>query len=326
MILLCAAGHQAQQSSSVNTDEKKAQEVLHDKTYSFADLLNKDSGAIANSKRIFALTTDAEHKQRIASILMSLGIKDRIYFDYLRAAASDALASPVPWPSDNDISLTKAEVPVIKLLWAFRGSATVQQLADAPENETRLSRNSISATITALEAKGYVKHLKEGETDTYQSLVGIYEPPPGTTTNTVQAYSFNPAFIAWCKEHPEKPWDQWYREAVYPDPDPWYYFAAAGDPRSYDLLLQGLHSRNVGIAMLAAKGLAKLQDPRAIDEIIAVSRHASFGAGPFIAEYLLYFHDLQAQAAADELIPDKHRLQIARNSAEKKGVRGLFPW
>jgi hypothetical protein len=60
------------------------------------------------------------------------------------------------------------------------------------------------------------------------------------------------------------------RVEFYEMPISWYYFAAAGDPRPYDLLVKGLHFQNLAIAAMAAQGLAKLQDPRAINELIVV--------------------------------------------------------
>ena len=46
----------------------------------------------------------------------------------------------------------------------------------------------------------------------------------------------NPEFLKWCASHKLDPSDT-YEAAYYEVPRPWYFLAAAGDPRAYDLLL-----------------------------------------------------------------------------------------
>ncbi len=163
-----------------------------------------------------------------------------------------------------------------------------------------------------------------------------------------------PEYAAWCKKHevdPNDPKHVAYRasdpkflewamerhlnlnntryEAYYEIPLAWYDLAAARDPRAYDLLVQGLHSHNLMIAAVAAKGLAKLQDPRSIKELIATGRRVPGEARVGIMEALLYFDDSKAQAAAEELsdvLNDKHHFELIRENAKKQGVKGLFPY
>lgn len=83
------------------------------------------------------------------------------------------------------------------------------------------------------------------------------------------------------------------------------------------------------IAATAAKGLARLQDPRAIDELIATGRRVPGEARYGIAEALLYFSDPRAQAAAEEfaaVVEDKKVVEFMRAQAKAKGVKGLFPY
>jgi len=117
--------------------------------------------------------------------------------------------------------------------------------------------------------------------------------------------------------------------AYYEIPLPWYDLAAARDPRSYDLLVQGLHSHNFMIAAAAAKGLARLQDPRAIEELIMTGRRVPGEARAGIVEALLYFNDPKAQAGAEQLsdiLDNKHLFDIMRENAKKQGVKRLFPY
>jgi hypothetical protein len=234
-----------------NNNEEKAQKSLNDKTYSFQDLLNKNPAAIASSKEIFALTSDTATKQRMASILLSIGVKDEVYFEYLTNEAKKALAHDhdMPWPRLYDKQ----------------------------------------------------KHAK----------------------------ALNPALNEWCKTHNVGFWDMNDVES-YEIPIAWYYLAAAGDPRAYDLLTEGLHSQNLMIVANAAKGLAKIQDSRAIDELIAAGRQVPAEAGIAIVQSLMYFADPRAQVAAEELLPEKEKkmntLELFRSDMKKNGMRALFEW
>ena len=238
-----------ERASRTTNDEEMAHELINDKRYSFQDLLNKSPGAIANSETVFALTKETQRKQRIASILLSIGVKDRVYFDYLTDEARKALAHDhdMPWPL----------------------------------------------------------------------LYGNDWEPKGA----------NPAMNEWCEKHNLPFWDM-YRVSYYEITGAWYFLAAAGDPRTYDLLVKGLHSPNPMIAAMAAHGLAKLQDPRAIEELIATGRKVPVEARGGIAEALLFFPDPKAQAAANEILPDKEKnlLEVWRRDIKARGLKVLFPW
>jgi predicted transcriptional regulator len=62
----------------------------------------------------------------------------------------------------------------MQVLWQ-RGSATVQQLLDALPKKPALAYNSILTTVRILEAKGYVRHVKDGRAHIYMPLVGQRE-------------------------------------------------------------------------------------------------------------------------------------------------------
>ncbi len=236
---------------TTNNEEKAQTSVNNKKSYSFQDLLNKNPEGVADAKELFALTDDTVMKQRMASILLSIGVKDQAYYEYLTNEAEKALAH------DHDMPR-----PV---LYDEQGLKT----------------------------------------------------------------ALNPALNEWCKTHGVGFWDM-EKVEYYEIPVAWYYLAAAGDARTYDLLLKGLHSQNVMIATWAAKGLAKLQDPRAIDELISTGRHAPAEAGIAIAQSLIYFADPKAQAAAEELMPEpdkkKNMVEVFRSEMKKNGLRALFDW
>lgn len=137
--------------------------------------------------------------------------------------------------------------------------------------------------------------------------------------------SLNPEFLKWCEKHNVDPADA-FHAAYYEIPVPWYHLAAAGDPRTYGLLIKGLRSPNPMIVTCASHGLARLQDPRAIDEIILASYRAPLEARYAIAESLLYFPNEKAQQAADEIIVDKKSLSELKKQIQAKGIKWLFSY
>jgi hypothetical protein len=266
-----------QQPATAGRSESQTKERKSDQAgeHTFDDLLNRDPGAIANEKRYFVRVQDPKLKQRAASILLSLGVRDRIYFDYLVAAAKKAFADETPWPTlyDEDGNMnTRATHPVFAEWIRKQG----------------LDPNDLQFTAVR---------------------------------------EYNPAFLEWCKKKNLEPNHAQY-EAYYVTPEPWYNLAAAGDPRAYDLLIQGLHSHNLMIVVDAANGLAKLQDSRAIPELITMGRQLPGEARYGIGESLLYFSDTKAQASADEFITsiNKEMLEPLRQYIKEKGFKLLFQW
>jgi HEAT repeat protein len=268
----------SQETSRPKSNDEKVDELtrLINSKYTFEDLLNGNPEAVAIDEQVFALTSDPKVKRRIASILLSIGVKDRAYLDYLSRAAEEALSNEMPWPGLYD------------------EHGRLNQKADNP---------------------AFVEWCKKHGLDPSDEKLRAYR-------------AANPVFLEWCIEHKLSAQDQRAR-AYYEIPVPWYDLAAARDPRAYDLLIRGLHSRNLMIAATAAKGLARLQDPKAIDELIATGRRVPGEARGGIAQALLYFPDPKAQAAADELSDvweDRKIWDMLRQEARSKGVKALFDY
>jgi len=74
-------------------------------------------------------------------------------------------------PPRRSATLTEAELRIMDVLWS-RGSGTVQQVLDALRTKPALAYNSVLTTIRVLEAKGYVRHVKEGRVHVYLPMVG----------------------------------------------------------------------------------------------------------------------------------------------------------
>lgn len=277
-IAVCAFAMQvAKTQTHKKTNDERAQELiaLENKKYTFEDFLNGKPEVVANEEEIFKLTSDPKIKRRIASILITLGVKDAVYFNYLAAEARKGLNNDMPWPSAYD------------------------------------EHGRLNQKITP----EFTEWCKRQGIDPADHKYASYR-------------AADPVFLDWAMKRHLNLNDARY-EAYYEIPEGWSDLAAARDPRAYDLLIQGLHSHNLMIVADAAKGLARLQDSRAVDELITTGRRVPGEARAGIAEALLYFNDPKAQAAAEELsdvLDNKHLFELMRENAKKQGVKGLFPY
>ena len=77
-------------------------------------------------------------------------------------------------PPKRSITLTKAELRLMKILWD-RGESTVAEMVAAISAEEALAYTSVLTTIRILETKGYVSHRQEGRAFLYSSCVGEIE-------------------------------------------------------------------------------------------------------------------------------------------------------
>ena len=77
-------------------------------------------------------------------------------------------------PPKKSITLTEAELRLMKILWR-RGESAVGDLVSAiPDGET-LAYNSVLTTIRILEQKGYVQHRQEGRAFIYRACIAEQE-------------------------------------------------------------------------------------------------------------------------------------------------------
>src|ERR1700679_1040110 len=77
-------------------------------------------------------------------------------------------------PPKKSITLTEAELRLMKILWQ-RGESVVSDLVAAmPDGET-LAYNSVLTTVRILEQKGYVDHRQEGRAFVYRPCIAEQE-------------------------------------------------------------------------------------------------------------------------------------------------------
>jgi len=93
-------------------------------------------------------------------------------------------------PPRKSITLTEAELRLMKLLWS-RGESVVGDLVAAmPEGET-LAYNSVLTTIRILERKGYVRHRQEGRAFVYSPCVEEHEASKSEIRHMMQRFFGN---------------------------------------------------------------------------------------------------------------------------------------
>lgn len=77
-------------------------------------------------------------------------------------------------PPRKSITLTEAELRLMKILWR-RGESAVSDLVAAMPDGEPLAYNSVLTTIRILEQKGYVEHRQEGRAFIYRPCVAEEE-------------------------------------------------------------------------------------------------------------------------------------------------------
>ena len=77
-------------------------------------------------------------------------------------------------PPKKSITLTEAELRLMKILWR-RGESAVGDLVAAMPDGEALAYNSVLTTIRILEQKGYVTHRQEGRAFIYSPCVEEHE-------------------------------------------------------------------------------------------------------------------------------------------------------
>ncbi len=125
-----------------------------------------------------------------------------------------------------------------------------------------------------------------------------------------------PALKSWALSH-KMSVSKVMENTVYTWPGMMLSLGGTGDARAIPILRRGLESKNIFMAMAAAKGLAELQDEGAIPDIIALCQQAPHDAVIAIADNLVYFKNSRlAQAAAEMYLP-ADQLKLTRERVQQ---------
>src|ERR1700722_10332710 len=93
-------------------------------------------------------------------------------------------------PPKKSITLTEAELRLMRLLWE-RGESGVGELVAAMPEGNALAYNSVLTTIRVLEQKGYVRHRQEGRAFVYIPCVAEHEAGRSEVRHMMQRFFGN---------------------------------------------------------------------------------------------------------------------------------------
>jgi predicted transcriptional regulator len=93
-------------------------------------------------------------------------------------------------PPKRSITLTQAELRLMKVLWS-RGESTVSEMVAAISDDGELAYNSVLTTVRILETKGYVSHRQEGRAFLYGSCIGEVEASRSEVRHMLQRFFGN---------------------------------------------------------------------------------------------------------------------------------------
>jgi predicted transcriptional regulator len=93
-------------------------------------------------------------------------------------------------PPKRSITLTEAELRLMKVLWA-RGESAVAELLAAISDETPLAYTSVLTTIRVLEKKGYVRHRQEGRAFLYSPCIAEFDAGRSEVRHVLQRFFGN---------------------------------------------------------------------------------------------------------------------------------------
>jgi hypothetical protein len=127
-------------------------------------------------------------------------------------------------------------------------------------------------------------------------------------------------FLLWAEQHKIDP-DVAAYEAYYNDVHDISRLARTHDSRGYDILIEALNSPNYTIVAQAAKGLAGIGDKRAIEHIRSAAVKAPHDMKLLIMHALLYFDDIEAQNAINEIMAGDKNLDPVLLETFKQGAQ-----
>jgi predicted transcriptional regulator len=93
-------------------------------------------------------------------------------------------------PPRKSITLTEAELRLMKMLWS-RGESAVSDLVAAMPEGSALAYTSVLTTVRILEQKGYVTHRQEGRAFLYSPCVEEHEASRSEIRHMMQRFFGN---------------------------------------------------------------------------------------------------------------------------------------
>jgi len=93
-------------------------------------------------------------------------------------------------PPKRSITLTEAELRLMRVLWQ-RGESAVAEMVAAVAESTPLAYTSVLTTVRVLEKKGYVSHRQEGRAFLYSPCIAQNEASRSEVRHVLQRFFGN---------------------------------------------------------------------------------------------------------------------------------------
>jgi len=93
-------------------------------------------------------------------------------------------------PPKRSITLTEAELRLMRVLWQ-RGESAVAEMVAALADSTPLAYTSVLTTVRVLEKKGYVTHRQDGRAFLYSASVAQHEASRSEVRHVLQRFFGN---------------------------------------------------------------------------------------------------------------------------------------
>jgi predicted transcriptional regulator len=93
-------------------------------------------------------------------------------------------------PPKKSITLTEAELRLMKVLWT-RGESAVSDMVAAVSETTPLAYTSVLTTVRVLEDKGYVRHRQTGRAFLYSPCIAESEAGRSEVRHVLQRFFGN---------------------------------------------------------------------------------------------------------------------------------------
>jgi len=93
-------------------------------------------------------------------------------------------------PPKHSITLTEAELRLMRLLWA-RGESAIAELVQALPDDAPLAYTTVLTTVRILEKKGYLRHRQVGRAFLYTPCVAEHEARQTEIRHVLQRFFGN---------------------------------------------------------------------------------------------------------------------------------------
>jgi HEAT repeat protein len=252
--------------------------------------------------------------------------KNMRYSSSIKLTVGLALLSiflPSLWPQDTVTSLLArlASGPFSEsILYSLEGQPpdprTMPALKVAfDQNKTAEEKQWIAATLIRLGDRsevyfGYLADLAKDAIEDRTPFFFKYD----NSGNTVEG-QFDPGFLNWCAQNQKNPREV-ARDQFSVSLRNVRMLAYAQDPRSIELLRQGLESLNPLVVIYSVEGLGRLHDMAALPLIEKALERVKPGDRTAIAQQLCWFRTPDAERLFERFVPDSRLRDFSKHQIE----------